>query len=80
MSSQRPDTGVLIATVAVVACCLGLPLLAVLGTGALLWVLGVGVPVVVLVIAIGVLVGIRRHRTAAGDRDPTGRGDKSGAE
>ncbi len=55
-----------------IVCCLALPLLAGLGSGALLWLLGVGAPLVLAALGIGVLIALRgsRHRDAAA-RAPT---------
>ncbi len=48
-------------TAVAVVCCAGLPLVLAAGTGALLWIIGAGVPLVLVVLAVGVLIERRRR-------------------
>jgi len=53
-----------------IVCCLALPLLAALGSGALLLLLGVGAPLVLAALGIGLLVAVRRFQNHAAGRVP----------
>lgn len=54
-----------------IVCCLALPLLAGLGSGALLWLLGVGAPLAIAALGVGLLVAVRRSRNYAAGRAPS---------
>ena len=71
-TQTRGDSiGMLAAGAVGIVCCLALPLLAGLGSGALLWLLGVGAPLVLAALGFGLLVAVRRSRNHAAVREPT---------
>ncbi len=68
-TQTRGDSiGMLAAGAVGIVCCLALPLLAGIGSGALLWLLGVGAPLALAALGSGLLVALRRGRNHATGR------------